>query len=490
MNGSPVAPPDPSGNDEEVVLRLGDLLRRIPEQHLNEGPHDRMRPIRLSVDALASQISRGAVTIPLASLAAVCPEIFKAPKELPADEEVALPLQRLLDQIGLVANPSPVHNPMPKAQLEQARETAARILAEAEAGKEQAGPFAIAKAFSAARSFFGRFGRSTETARPATAPEEAAKPEVLAAEPPSSEPAPPAVEGFISLRIQPILQLLPREAVEPGFDVPAEARVVLPLALIDSQLASGHVEVPLAELAKALPEELRGALRPAEGVQAWIPLNEIFQGLPETHPFFMPPLEPGPECPPQAEAPAPPPEETPPEKATEPAPPPPPEETAPPAAEEGPARAPWMRGFIVPPPQLLASGETPQPAPAPAAEVPPAKTPEARQTADFLASQPGIFAAAAFVEGAIFASADFPRKPDPETLRDVVGAFVESARESARRLGWNGLLTLACEDFFVTAVIRPSHFVTALHHDRVLSPASHEALLRAAEDLGKPAGNA
>jgi hypothetical protein len=151
-----------------------------------------------------------------------------------------------------------------------------------------------------------------------------------------------------------------------------------------------------------------------------------------------------------------------------------------------------MRGFQVPPPRLF-SGTAPaaeapsQPAPVEPPPPPPA-TPEARRTVDFLASQPGIFAAAAFVQGAVFASADFPRKPDLDALRDFMGAFIDNARDSARRLGWNRVLTLACEQFHLTAAVRDNHFIVALHHDRVLNSVTYDALIAAADELSKTAG--
>ena len=153
-----------------------------------------------------------------------------------------------------------------------------------------------------------------------------------------------------------------------------------------------------------------------------------------------------------------------------------------------PARAPWMRGFQVPPPRLFVAAAAPEapPAEAPAPvepPPPPAPTPEAKRTVDFLAGQPGIFAAAAFVEGAVFASADFPRKPDLDALRNFMGVFIESAKESGQRLGWNRVLTIPCEQFHLTSVVRDRHFVVALHHDRLLPPVTYDALVLAADEL-------
>jgi hypothetical protein len=92
------------------------------------------------------------------------------------------------------------------------------------------------------------------------------------------------------------------------------------------------------------------------------------------------------------------------------------------------------------------------------------------------------------VQGAVFASADFPRKPDLDALRDFMAAFIDSARESGRRLGWNRALTIPCEQFHLTAVVRDTHFIVALHHDRVLASATHEALIAAADALSEAAG--
>ena len=526
MNGSPVGSPDPSGKDEEVVLRLGDVLRLIPAELLKPGSHDRMRPLRLSVDELAKQIAQGRVSVPLARLASACPDIFMAPDKIPPQEEIALPLQRLLDQLGLVANRSPVQSNIPKEQVVQAREEAGRILntaagdpAQQPGRAELPQPFAVAKAISAAKQFLGFFGRPAEnsTPPPAVVPPAPDKPESAPSVAPirKPEPPPPPPDGFISLALKPILFLLPPEALEPNFAPPADARVLFPLSLIDPQLAAGHVEVPVEELIKGLPENLQNGIRPVPDLQAWLPLDEIFQSLPHAHLYYMPPLELGAEKRAEAETkespaemeanlqpvpageqpaseqfPATPvateiaaetPKEEPPlgsgdsnseeaasdnaapetpvaaaeknsvisepkneetpalpplEVVVAPEPPPISAEPSPEPAEPAPAepapsaRAPWMRGFQVPPPRLF-SGSTPAPEQAaePPQEIPAAKTPEAKQTADFLASQPGIFAAAAFVEGAIFASADFPAS---RTWRHCATSSARSWRKARR----------------------------------------------------------
>jgi hypothetical protein len=357
----------------------------------------------------------------------------------------------------------------------------------------------------------------------------------------------------------PIFRLLSPPVLRTGAIPSDEACVVLPLSIIDPQLPAGHVEIPVEDFVKGLPEDLRDMIDPIPGTQIWIPLDEIFQNLPKAHLFYMPPFDPLayseaapvedlpptepvkdlPPAEPAPEAKETAPAAAEPEKAAEPPPdivdkseappadpvpdpaedketapvaeaspsPAPPEDATPvepptPAAEPAlpepvaapipaeppPSRAPWMRGFQVPPPRLFANAAAPAEAAVPPAEPPPLpspSTPEARRTADFLATQTGIFAAAAFVEGAVFASADFPRKPDLDTLREFMGLFIHQASGSAQRLGWNRVLTIPCEQFHLTAVVRDTHFIVALHHDRVLAPLTYDAVIAAADELGK-----
>jgi hypothetical protein len=626
--------------EQEIVLRLRDILPRVPAHLLKPGPHDTESEIRFSVEELAEKISRGRVSVPLERLSRVCPEVFRDKSAFQGEQEVPLPLQKLLEQVGLVARKGPAANGMPGDQLAQARAQAAKIIsagpvsrpAEQAAGAEpamteavapaptpaaEAAPApgghqpAIAKAISTARHILGLFGLQGESPAPATAKEEAPSvkeqksstapgpppassteektPEPLPtlqtappAQPPADAVESPPTGPCISVRVLPIFRLLSGPVLRAGALPAEDARMALPLALIDPQLVEGHVEVPVEDFVKGLPEELKEAINPVSGAKIWIPLDEIFQNLPPDHLFHMPSLdlldepvtEPIPEPAPTKEEPeksdaapvnaeadntlvvtqdvvdtvdpavgtpvtqekpsnqeatpmdesstqsAPVVQEAAPEvvaqppaaenipapetpapiqeaaaeaaPAVEPEPAEPPQPIQAPAEPPAPSRAPWMRGFQVPPPRLFggvppAVEAPPQPATVEPTPAPPA-TPEAKRTADFLASQTGIFAAAAFVEGAVFASTDFPRKPDLDALREFMGAFIDSAREHGRRLGWNRVLTIPCEQFHLTAVVRDSHFIVALHHDRVLASPTYDALIRAADELGKAGG--
>ena len=577
--------PEPHEEEQDIVLRLADILPRVPAHLLKPGSHDAMSCVRFTVEELAEKIAHGRVSVPLARLASACPEVFRDSESFPADQEIQLPLQKLLEQVGLVAPKPPAANGIPGDQVAQARAQASRIIETANPPPDPEAHEApgISKAISTARQFFGLFGRFKPSPEPTPSkeppkisPRESKPvPEEKQPVPSTSEKAPeptppPAVPAnSISLRVLPIFRLLPGDVLVQN-RIPPQAqdtRVVIPLSVIDPQLIGGHVEIPLEDFIKALPGELRPIINPVPKAQVWIPLDEIFQSLPPDHLFYMPPLGPIPEPaaapvqPSQSPEPVPPsPESTEPGNPAEPVqelaadpipdspsqaitsttepppmnepspqvvsadqetksePTPPAVETPSPSAEFAPpsskaplltaalptsaepppptsapppSRAPWMRGFQIPAPRLFAGENTPAEVhsePIPVDPIaPPPPTPEAKRTADFLASQPGIFAAAAFVQGAVFASADFPRKPDLDALRDFMGAFVDRAQESGRRLGWNGVLTIACEQFHITAVVCESHFIVALHHDRVLTSLAHDAVIVAANDLSEAA---
>lgn len=511
----PEASPEPGKEGQHIVLRLGDILPRVPDHFLKPGPHDTLAKICFSVDELAEKIARGRVSVPLERLASAYPNVFKETNAFTGEDEIQLPLQKLLEQVGLVAPKSHSPNGMPKEEIAKARIQASRIL--------QAASAPPVKFPSPSLPIFpGTIHPDSREASPTT----------------QTVPA-----GHISLRVLSIFRLLPADILRPGPLPSHDIRVAFPLASIEPQLASGHVEIPINDFVQALPEGLRQAINPVAEATIWVPLDEVFQNLPPGHPFHMPPPDTHPnpvatpiekstsadvihekkETPPGEIKPAqrsepsqnladnpspalahfdsPLPVKTSTQEiipVNEPSPERQPTETVPPSAEPSPAaaapppsRSPWIHGFRIPAPRLFSGSVVSAEAtsvPAPSEPAPtPVSTPEAKRTADFLAGQPGIFAAAAFVQGAVFASADFPRKPDLEVLREFMGAFIDNARESGQRLGWNGVLSIACGQFHVTTVVRERYFIVALHYDRVLSPSGYDALIAAADDLNTAA---
>jgi len=113
----------------EIVLTLGDVLSRIPTQLLKPGAHDARREMRFKIGDLSSDIARGRAVVPLSRIAALCPDIFRKEITPAEDMDVRLPLQKLVEQIGLmrsnpavplpgkVSRPTPTPSEAPPAML-------------------------------------------------------------------------------------------------------------------------------------------------------------------------------------------------------------------------------------------------------------------------------------------------------------------------------------------------------------------------------------
>ena len=98
--GAKIPPPPMRG--QEIVLTLGDVLSRIPTELLQAGMHDSNRELRFSVDDLSADIARGRAAVPLSRIAALCPDVFAREIAPGDDSEIRLPLQKLVEQIGLL----------------------------------------------------------------------------------------------------------------------------------------------------------------------------------------------------------------------------------------------------------------------------------------------------------------------------------------------------------------------------------------------------
>jgi predicted regulator of Ras-like GTPase activity (Roadblock/LC7/MglB family) len=95
------------------------------------------------------------------------------------------------------------------------------------------------------------------------------------------QPVPPA-EVKITLPLQPILcSLPPLQLTGDPSSVPAEARLELPFALIEPQLASGRISVTAKVFEVSLPAEYRGLFQAGPGaVDVSLPLQEVLKNLP------------------------------------------------------------------------------------------------------------------------------------------------------------------------------------------------------------------
>ena len=104
--------------------------------------------------------------------------------------------------------------------------------------------------------------------------------ESFAAKPEAKTPAPSA-EVKIALALKPILQgLSPLQLNGDPAGVPAEARVEIPFALIEPQLAAGKIAVTPKVFAVGMPPEYRGLFKAGEAADVLLPLQEVLKNLP------------------------------------------------------------------------------------------------------------------------------------------------------------------------------------------------------------------
>jgi predicted regulator of Ras-like GTPase activity (Roadblock/LC7/MglB family) len=100
---------------------------------------------------------------------------------------------------------------------------------------------------------------------------------------PAPQPAQPAHLSVV-LALKPILHSLPPFQLVGDINaVPKDARVELPFALIEPQLASGRIALQPKDFAKALPEEFRSLFNAEESAATVsLPLQEVLKNLPST----------------------------------------------------------------------------------------------------------------------------------------------------------------------------------------------------------------
>ena len=216
----------------QIVLTLGDVFSRIPTHFLRQGVPDLRRELKFPAEGLAADIARGRAAVFLADIIAQCPDVFLPEAEGFDDVQIRLPLQKLVEQIGL----GPVNS--------------APILA------------------------------------PAPAPSAA---ESAASQPPSPPSAKvadaPPGEEQIHLSLAVIMKRCPREIiVQPLPPIDESVRITFPFAPIERQLSTGQVEVSSLRFIAALPIGLMKCFEARAGVKVPLPLEEIFQNLPNQAP--------------------------------------------------------------------------------------------------------------------------------------------------------------------------------------------------------------
>lgn len=251
---APIA--DAAASPKAIVLTLGDVLSRIPTHFLREGKPDLQRELRFSAEGLASDIARGRAAVFLADIVSQCPDLFLPEVNGFDDIQIRLPLQKLVEQIALGGIPrAPFPVAAPAAEKAPISPPAPPV--------EKAAPV------------------NPVAEKPAPAPviPPVEKPA------PAAAPAPAAGETLIHLSLAVIMRRCPKEIiVQPLPPIADSVRVTFPFAPIEKQLSTGQVEVSSMRFIAALPMDLMRCFEARAGVKVPLPLEEIFQNLPNQGP--------------------------------------------------------------------------------------------------------------------------------------------------------------------------------------------------------------
>ncbi len=252
----------------EIVVTLGDLLPRIPAQHLPAGMPDSRRELRFAADDLAADIARGRATVPLSRIAALCPDLFPDPIPPADDVAIRLPLQKLLDQLMNPVAPPPRPGAGSPADLQGAGAPSPQVDPRGEgAPTPRSG---------------SRPSEPVETAAPAAAPPLVTSEDAVVEVP---QPIDDAHRGanaeMIHLSLAAIIAHCPDEVFEGARPtVDDSVRLAFPFEPIEQQLIGGKVEIALQSFLAVLPPQVVGSFRNREGTTISLPLEEIFLNLP------------------------------------------------------------------------------------------------------------------------------------------------------------------------------------------------------------------
>jgi predicted regulator of Ras-like GTPase activity (Roadblock/LC7/MglB family) len=90
----------PAGPDVPVILEVGDFVDRLPSSFLQTAALDRQRKVEFRSSELYSDLTRGRASVPASVIYKKCADIFSRPVSPTEDIEVALPLQKLVEQMS------------------------------------------------------------------------------------------------------------------------------------------------------------------------------------------------------------------------------------------------------------------------------------------------------------------------------------------------------------------------------------------------------
>jgi predicted regulator of Ras-like GTPase activity (Roadblock/LC7/MglB family) len=309
LQTSPTAEP---ASTPHLSVPLGAFYEKLPPPLLAPIRPDLKRLIEIAIDDLVIDQTAQEATVPLSILSLSCPDIFVRPVALSDEIPITFSLSGSVPISAVELPPSPEAQPLRTAaeapesgspvvpadtQPEHREKTDEPLLikeqltksapetgsGQIESGERHWAPTVRATTASGKIKLRDVTVPTDELIRLRESEAGAKASASVIGETEFSGRAASAEKG-ISLRLQSVLSNFP-----PGLERPSiqalsgtQTEIVLPLDLIQSQLAQGRVVVPAATLCKALPNDLKPYFETIEpGAEIPIPLREIFLGLPQ-----------------------------------------------------------------------------------------------------------------------------------------------------------------------------------------------------------------
>ena len=96
----PASTPPPEAPDVTVTLEIGDFLDRLPPGFLSPAPVDRHHKIEFRASEVYSDLTKGRASVPASTIYEKYPALFVRPVTDTEDVEIALPLQKLVEQLS------------------------------------------------------------------------------------------------------------------------------------------------------------------------------------------------------------------------------------------------------------------------------------------------------------------------------------------------------------------------------------------------------
>ncbi len=277
-------------SDKQIAIDIDDLLPQIPAQFLKTDPRaGAKKPLLFNTYELLPFLSQGKATASLSHIAKLAPDFFNG-QQIPADAQVELPLQKIVEQIGVFPNrPDQVEEVYPPLDARFAK-----LVLE----KGGSAPVVFVEAKTAAKT-------PAIEPSPQPAPAQNGETPVLDEKSAVAETGTngsggnhvetqPEVET-VSYSLASIFPNVPKSWLAGDLkSVDGAERIIVPFDLVETQLATGKVELAFADFIDALPENLKsrfpGGRQEGTPAKVLIPLNEVFQNLPGVEPLPPPPI--------------------------------------------------------------------------------------------------------------------------------------------------------------------------------------------------------